>query len=66
MDAGAARALTQRNASLLPAGITRVEGLFSAGEPVNIVGPDGALVARRLVNYDSEELPSLLGRTTKE
>ena len=31
LDAGAVRALTQRNASLLPAGITRVQGLFSAG-----------------------------------
>ena len=66
LDAGAVRALTQRNASLLPAGITRVEGLFSAGEPVNLVGPDGTVVARGLVNYDSEELPSLLGRTTKD
>jgi glutamate 5-kinase len=66
LDAGAVRALTQRKASLLPAGITRVEGLFSAGEPVNLVGPDGTVVARGLVNYDSEELPSLLGRTTKD
>ena len=66
VDAGAVRALTQRNASLLPAGITAVEGLFSAGEPVNLVGPDGAVFARGLVNYDSEELPALLGRSTRE
>src|SRR5918998_1948181 len=66
LDAGAVRALTQRNASLLRAGITRVEGLFSAGEPVNLLGPDGAIVARGLVNYDSDELPGLLGRTTRD
>jgi glutamate 5-kinase len=66
VDAGAVRALTQRNASLLPAGITAVAGLFSAGEPVNLVGPDGAVFARGLVNYDSEELPVLLGRSTRE
>jgi glutamate 5-kinase len=66
LDAGAVRALTQRNASLLPAGITRVHGLFSAGEPVNLLGPDGAVVARGLVNYDSDELPGLLGRTTRD
>ncbi|HJV14969.1 MAG TPA: glutamate 5-kinase [Propionibacteriaceae bacterium] len=66
LDAGAVRALTQRNASLLPAGITAVEGQFSSGEPVELVGPDGSVVARGLVNYDSEELPALLGRSTRE
>jgi glutamate 5-kinase len=66
LDAGAVRALVQRKASLLPAGITSVAGSFSAGEPVNLVGPDGAIVARGLVNYDSDELPGLLGRTTRE
>jgi glutamate 5-kinase len=66
LDAGAVRALTQRNASLLPAGITAVRGQFSSGEPVELVGPDGLVVARGLVNYDSDELPPLLGRTTRD
>jgi len=66
LDAGAVRALTQRNASLLPAGITAVSGQFSSGEPVELVGPDGLVVARGLVNYDSDELPALLGRSTRE
>ena len=66
LDAGAVRALTQRNASLLPAGITAVRGQFSSGEPVELVGPDGLVVARGLVNYDSDELPSLLGRSTRD
>jgi glutamate 5-kinase len=66
LDEGAVRALTQRNASLLPAGITAVRGQFSSGEPVELVGPDGLVVARGLVNYDSDELPTLLGRTTRD
>jgi glutamate 5-kinase len=66
LDAGAVRALVERHASLLPAGITGVEGQFSAGEPVDLVGPDGSVVARGLVNYDAEELPPLLGRSTRE
>ena len=66
LDAGAVRALTQRKASLLPAGITAVRGQFSSGEPVELVGPDGLVVARGLVNYDSDELPSLLGRSTRD
>lgn len=66
LDAGAVRALTQRKASLLPAGVTAVRGQFSAGEPVELVGPDGLVVARGLVNYDSDELPALLGRSTRD
>jgi glutamate 5-kinase len=66
LDAGAVRALVERHASLLPAGITGVDGQFSAGEPVDLVGPDGSVVARGLVNYDADELPQLLGRSTRD
>jgi glutamate 5-kinase len=66
LDAGAVRALTERRASLLPAGITGVTGTFVGGDPVDLVDGSGALVARGLVNYDSEELPGLLGRSTHE
>jgi len=66
LDEGAVRALTQRKASLLPAGITDVTGTFSAGEPIDIIGPDGTVIARGVVNYDSTELPSLMGRSTRE
>jgi glutamate 5-kinase len=66
LDAGAVRAVTERRASLLPAGITAVHGTFTAGDPVDLLDPDGRAVARGLVNYDSAELPTLLGRTTRE
>ncbi|WP_375424076.1 glutamate 5-kinase [uncultured Friedmanniella sp.] len=66
LDAGAVRALVERHASLLPAGVTGVEGQFSAGEAVDLVGPDGTVVARGLANYDADELPSLLGRSTRD
>lgn len=66
LDDGAVRALTERGASLLPAGITAVKGTFSDGDPVDLVAPDGHLVARGLVNYDSSELPTLMGRSTHE
>ena len=56
----------ERKASLLPAGITAVRGQFSSGEPVELVGPDGLVIARGLVNYDSDELPALLGRSTRD
>jgi glutamate 5-kinase len=66
LDEGAVRAVTERRASLLPAGITGVSGTFTAGDPVDIVDGDGALVGRGLVNYDSAELPDLAGRSTRD
>ncbi len=66
LDDGAVRALTQRRASLLPAGITGVVGDFAAGDPIDVVDDQGRVVARGLVNYDSVELPGLLGRSTRD
>ena len=66
VDLGAVRALTERRASLLPAGITDVAGTFVAGDPVDLVDPDGRVVARGLVNYDAAELPELRGRSTRD
>jgi glutamate 5-kinase len=66
LDDGAVRAVTERRASLLPAGITAVTGSFVAGDPVDLTDPSGRLVARGLVNYDADELPALIGRSTRE
>jgi glutamate 5-kinase len=66
LDAGAVAAVRERGASLLAAGITGVAGDFLADDPVELVGPDGVVVARGLVSYDARELPALLGRKTGE
>jgi glutamate 5-kinase len=66
LDDGAVRALVERRASLLPAGITGLTGTFVDGDPVDLVDPDGTVIARGLVNYDSTELPALMGRSTRE
>jgi glutamate 5-kinase len=66
LDPGAVRAVTERRASLLPAGITAVTGTFVAGDPVDLLDADGTSVARGLVNYDAGELPALLGRSTRD
>ncbi|CAN5199637.1 glutamate 5-kinase [soil metagenome] len=66
LDAGAVRALTERRASLLPAGIIGVSGSFIGGDPVDLVDEAGRTVARGLVNYDSAELPALIGRSTHD
>jgi glutamate 5-kinase len=66
LDPGAVHAVVDRRKSLLPAGITAVDGSFAAGDPVDLVDTAGAPVARGLVNYDAVELPALLGRSTGE
>jgi glutamate 5-kinase len=65
LDTGAVRAVVASRASLLPAGITGVEGSFDAGDPVDLSDPDGHVVARGLVNYDAAEIPALMGRSTR-
>jgi glutamate 5-kinase len=66
LDAGAVKAILERGVSLLPAGVTAVEGEFIAGDAIELVGPDGVIIARGLVAFDSEDLPKMLGRSTKE
>jgi glutamate 5-kinase len=66
LDAGAVAAVVERRLSLLPAGITSADGVFSAGDPVDLLDENGHARARGLVNYDSGELPSMLGRSTRE
>jgi glutamate 5-kinase len=66
LDSGAVAAVVERRLSLLPAGITGVEGTFAAGDPVDLLDENGHTVARGLVNYDSAELPALLGRSTRD
>jgi glutamate 5-kinase len=66
LDPGAVTAVVDRRLSLLPAGIVSVEGDFNAGDPVDLVDENDHTVARGLVNYDSGELPALLGRSTRD
>ncbi len=66
LDAGAVRAVTGRGASLLPAGITSVEGVFDVGAVVDLCDPSGLPVARGLTGYAAAELPRLLGRSTRD
>ena len=66
LDDGAVRAVVERGSSLLPAGVTQVQGEFAAGDPVELCDASGRSVARGLVAYDAAELPALLGRSTRE
>lgn len=60
VDAGAVVAL-RAGKSLLPAGVVVVEGSFGRGEPVAIIGPDGAALGRGLIRYTSDEARAIAG-----
>lgn len=64
VDAGAVEALRSRGVSLLGVGVQRADGTFGAGDAVEVVGPDGEVVARGLSNYDVADVVQLAGRST--
>ncbi|PZA07316.1 MULTISPECIES: glutamate 5-kinase [unclassified Meiothermus] len=66
VDAGAAKALRQGGASLLPAGIREVRGNFGEGEAVRCLDPNGRLIGVGLVNYSSAEIERIKGAKTKD
>jgi glutamate 5-kinase len=55
LDAGAARALQHDGKSLLPIGVVEVAGDFERGDVVAVLDPDGAEIARGLVNYGASD-----------
>jgi glutamate 5-kinase len=65
VDDGAAKALS-RGASLLPVGVTGVDGEFDRGDTVRVVRPDGIEIARGIVNYDSHDLALIVRRPSDE
>jgi glutamate 5-kinase len=65
VDAGAARALSSGK-SLLPAGVTGVEGQFERGDAVTVVGGDGLELARGLVAYSADDARRIIGHKSRE
>ncbi len=65
VDAGAARAL-RGGASLLPVGVSRIEGEFARGDAVLIRDPDGRVLGRGLVAYDAGEAALVLGKASRD
>ena len=66
VDDGARRALSDAGKSLLPSGVTAVEGAFEAGDCVSVLGPDGREFARGLCAFSAADLGKVRGRRTAE
>ncbi|HET6350833.1 MAG TPA: glutamate 5-kinase [Coriobacteriia bacterium] len=66
IDEGAKRALTERQSSLLPAGVVGVRGAFAQGDAVVLVDTEGAIVARGLTELSADEVMSVKGMKSSE
>lgn len=65
VDAGAVAALLAGK-SLLPAGVTSVEGSFGRGDPVEIAGPAGEVLGKGLARYTAVEAVQIAGHRSAE
>lgn len=65
IDAGAAKALLEKGKSLLPSGVTGVEGNFDMGNTVSVVH-EGREIARGIINYSAREVEAIKGLKTSE
>lgn len=66
VDGGARAALAEHGRSLLPSGITSVEGEFSRGDTVCIVDVGGNEFARGISNYSNTEVSKIKGCRSSE
>lgn len=66
VDNGAKSALMEKGKSLLPSGISRIDGKFESGDAVALMDEDENEFARGLVNYHSFELAMIMGKKTGE
>ncbi|HOG80955.1 MAG TPA: glutamate 5-kinase [Smithellaceae bacterium] len=66
IDDGAKKAILDKGKSLLPSGITAVEGEFTTGDPVNCVDREGNLLGKGLVNYSSDDIHRIIGLKTSQ
>lgn len=64
VDAGAEEAIIKKGRSLLPIGITKVEGNFEVGSLVNIQSKSGTVFARGLVEYSSRDIDLIKRKKT--
>lgn len=66
VDKGAVNALINKKTSLLPSGVTKVQGVFGMGDVVVVCGPDGKEVARGKVRYTSEDADRIKGKKSTD
>ncbi|MDP7194453.1 MAG: glutamate 5-kinase, partial [Dehalococcoidia bacterium] len=65
IDDGATKAILEKGASLLPAGILSIEGVFSRGDIISIKSNSGTTFAWGISNYASNDIKLIKGKGSK-
>jgi glutamate 5-kinase len=60
INANAANALLQRQASLLISGVTACQGEFSAGQVIAVLDPEGNIIGKGIAELGSQQLAAML------
>ncbi len=66
VDRGAAKAILDNGRSLLPVGVVGVEGMFRAGDPIEIADRPGEVIAVGLSNFSNEEILKVKGANSSQ
>jgi glutamate 5-kinase len=66
LDDGAVQAIVSSGKSLLPAGITQIEGEFEATDAVQLCDANGKEIGRGITNYSSAELDRIQGHRSTD
>jgi glutamate 5-kinase len=65
VDNGVKELLEKRKVSILPKGITKVDGEFLSGSVIDIISVDGIILAKGITNHSSSEIDSVKGKDSK-
>ena len=66
VDEGCRRALEEREASLLPAGVVEITAAFGREDPIEIAAVDGSVIAKGITRLGSDRAPEWLGRRSAD
>ncbi|MBQ9245534.1 glutamate 5-kinase [bacterium] len=61
VNEGAKKAITEKNKSLLPVGILKINGVFDCGDVVSVLDENNVEFARGIVNYNSSDTAKVIG-----
>ncbi|WP_202079018.1 glutamate 5-kinase [Caldalkalibacillus salinus] len=62
IDSGAVEAIMKHSKSILPVGVSDVQGSFLQGDVVDVLNPRGELIAKGMVHYTAQGLRDIMGK----
>jgi len=65
IDRGAQEAVIKKGKSILPVGITGVQGRFNRGDTLKVLSPDEVMIAKGISSFSSEEIKKIMGKNEK-